>query len=195
MGSSVSKRGMSPFVEIEANDPGCSLQSVRLQKIYDRCKPELCRYISKTFGAGPPEPEDVVQAAFAHFAALDNPDRIENPRAFLYRVAHNIVVSQYRRQAVHRKYVHETRHVVQENILDDLHPERVLLAKEKTAILKDALETLPELERKLVIMHRIHGLSYAEIARRMKMSQTEVKRQIARAIVTCHDAIERKLAK
>lgn len=55
-----------------------------LAELYRRHLSELTRYIARTFGAGPPDPEDVVQEAFAQFAALENPQAVENPRAFLF---------------------------------------------------------------------------------------------------------------
>jgi DNA-directed RNA polymerase specialized sigma24 family protein len=63
-----------------------------LDRIYRQHWDEICRYVRRSFGAGPPDPEDVAQAAFARFAALDVEVQVANPRAFLFRTAHNIAI-------------------------------------------------------------------------------------------------------
>ena len=55
----------------------------------------LCGYVRAQFGPGPPEPEDVAQSAFIRFAAADAA-HIENPRAFLYATARNLVIDHHR---------------------------------------------------------------------------------------------------
>jgi DNA-directed RNA polymerase specialized sigma24 family protein len=46
--------------------------------LYAQYWAELCSYVRKRFGPGPPEPEDIVQEAFIRFAALDDADRIDD---------------------------------------------------------------------------------------------------------------------
>ncbi|MGE5502716.1 MAG: RNA polymerase sigma factor, partial [Ignavibacteriales bacterium] len=67
-----------------------------LAALYRRHWAELVGYARRTFGAGPPEPEDIVQATFARFAALPANTEVANPRAFLFRTAHNIGVDAQR---------------------------------------------------------------------------------------------------
>lgn len=155
---------------------------------------EIRNHVAKTFGAGPPDPEDVAQAAFEKITSAENLDSIRNPRAFLYRVAHNIAVSQYRRLRTRRNYVDQAIASDGSESADDLHPERVILARERLSVLEDAYRELPVLQQELLVMHRLHDVSYAEIARRKSMSQTEVKRQIAKAVVACQAHLERALA-
>lgn len=52
-------------------------QAPALALLYEADWEELVRYVRRTFGRGPPGPEDVVQAAFADFGALarHNPSR------------------------------------------------------------------------------------------------------------------------
>jgi hypothetical protein len=63
----------------------------------------LCSYLERTFGVGPPDPQDVAQQAFLRYASLNTEvDAITNARAYLKRSAYNIVVDEYRRLAVMR---------------------------------------------------------------------------------------------
>lgn len=159
-----------------------------LDNTYQRCWKDLCRYIRSNFGAGPPDPEDVVQQAFVQFAALDDPASIRNPKAFLCRTAHNIAVSDKRRaQTRHRNFT-ALKHDLDQG--DDLTPERAVMGKDELRLIKGTLEAMPRKRRRLLLLHRVHGLSYAEISRRMGLSQTAVKKHVAKAMIELDMALE-----
>lgn len=156
--------------------------------LYRRHWHELVRYVRRSFGEGPPEPEDVAQTAFTHFSALARPEVVENPRAFLFQAARNILIDEHRRAKVRRA-------AVETGLLEQLHessddhdPERVIAARLQLEQLESALMRLPERMRSALTMHRIDELSYVEIARRLGVSQTEAKRLVAKALVACLQA-------
>lgn len=159
-----------------------------VERAYRQYWTELCAYVRKTFGAGPPEPEEVAQGAFARFAAT-GPDEVDHPRAFLYRTAHNIVLDHRRREAVRNRLSAEVA------ILDfgadtaNSDSERVLSAKERTAIVDATVRAMEPKRRKVLIMHAIHGLNYTEIARRMGVSPTRVTQLFAEAVAQCNAAL------
>jgi RNA polymerase sigma factor (sigma-70 family) len=160
-----------------------------LATLYERHWQELVRYVRFTFGAGPPEPEDVVQAAFTHFAALVQPELVGNPRAFLYRAARNFVIDQRRHglvraRAAQRGYLQDTVETA-----DEHDSERVLEGKDRLRILEETVRGLPPRLRDALILHRIEELSYVDVARRMGVSQTTAKRLVAEAILICHRAV------
>ena len=99
--------------------------------VYRGCWNDLCRYIRKTFGSSPPDPEDVAQTAFTKFAALDDLHGVRNPKAFLITTARNIVLDHHRIEKARRGHF---RQIADDGTtinadLDDLTPERVLLGK------------------------------------------------------------------
>ena len=150
---------------------------------------ELCAYVRKTFGAGPPEPEEVVQGAFARLAALDQAAQVANPRAFLYRCAHNIVLDHRRREAVRARLSGEVALHDPSDETANNDGERVLSAKERLAIVDAAVRAMEPKRRKVLIMHAIHGLNYTDIARRMGLSPTRVTQLFAEAVALCHQAL------
>jgi RNA polymerase sigma factor (sigma-70 family) len=159
-----------------------------VERAYRQHWSELCAYVRKTFGAGPPEPEEVAQNAFARFAAMDAAE-VANPRAFLYRTAHNIVLDHRRREAV------RSRLSVEVAVLDfggetaNADGERVLSAKERLAIVDRAIRAMEPRRRKVLIMHAIHGLNYTDIARRLGVSPTRVTQLFAEAVALCNAAL------
>ena len=159
--------------------------------LYRRYWGELCQYLRAKYGDGPPEPEDIAQAAFAKFAELDNVGSIRNPRAYLYRVARNIRVDQCRRDRTHDRFVAQETHLEAANDATEVGPERVLIGKEEFAVLEAAIRDLDQRERDFLLLHRLHNLGYTDIARRAGMSRNGVKAVIDRAFARCEAAIRR----
>jgi RNA polymerase sigma-70 factor (ECF subfamily) len=154
---------------------------------YRRYWLSIRRYIVRRFGNGPPDPDDAVQAAFERFARLEDRSAILDPGAFLRRSAHNFVLDHHRAEKV-RSY-HANLEVRLETGTDDLDPERVLSARERFTIIEQAIRVMDEKRRDVLIMSRIHGLSSAEIARRLHCSPTLVKMRLAEAVILCERAL------
>jgi RNA polymerase sigma factor (sigma-70 family) len=159
----------------------------RLADFYRQYWGELYAYLRRTFGAGPPDPEDVAQSAFTQLAAHRDWRALEHARAFLFRVAHNLVMDYHRSEAVRSRFVKERASDNEHS--DDLHAERVLSAKEQLSIIETTLSSMEPRRRTVFVMNRIHELSFAEIARRLKMPQTTVKRHVSAAVVDCMRAL------
>jgi RNA polymerase sigma factor (sigma-70 family) len=161
-----------------------------LAELYGLYRAELIAFVRMRFGAGPPEPEDVVQQAFANFAALGRCDTIANPRAFLFRTAHNIAVNDLKHQRVgHRIFESSPQPQEFSEARDDFNPEVVLLGKEQYQMIEQVICDMPEKRRLILLLNRLEDLSYAEIARRMGLSESVVRKHAALAIRECAAAL------
>ncbi|MDM3871972.1 sigma-70 family RNA polymerase sigma factor [Porticoccus sp. W117] len=158
------------------------IQRNQLSDIYRRHWGRLCAYVRAQFGSGPPDPEDVVQQVFEKFASLDNAHQVRSPKAFLNRMAHNVVISEKRRQATRHQYAESARQEDVDSGGYDLNPERVFIAEEQFSMVQQAIAQMPEKRRRILLMNRVHGLSYAEIARQLGVSGTAIKKQMYKAI-------------
>lgn len=160
-----------------------------LRKLYERHFHELVRFIQSNFGSGPPDPEDVAQIAFGHYAGLAEPELVENPRAFLFRSARNYIVDQRRRTAVRRRFAEGPD---AERIFEGAHEldaERVLWARQRLQIVGATIENMEARQREYFVLNRIHELSFAEIARRKRVSESVVRKLVLRAVLECERAI------
>jgi RNA polymerase sigma-70 factor (ECF subfamily) len=160
-----------------------------LAELYRRHLRELTRYIARTFRTGPGDPEDVVQEAFLQFAAMENPQAVENPRAFLYRTARNLAVDRHRRAVVRSHFAHEQIPAADALLADDRDAERVLSARQRLSIVEQTIRDMDPRRRAVFVLNRIHELSHAEISRRLRLPQTTVKRLVAAAIVECERSL------
>lgn len=166
-----------------ANDPLAAppASGRRLADLYQSYCSELCNYLRRTFGAGPPEPQDVVHEAFANFAALGSGSTVHNPRAYLYRSSYHIFIDERRRLASWRNGVAPALAGTGTHN-DEITPERVFIAHERLQSLRQAIQSLPAERRRSFLLHRLYGLSCAEIARRDGYSESAIKKHIALAM-------------
>ncbi|MEO0622155.1 MAG: RNA polymerase sigma factor [Pseudomonadota bacterium] len=150
---------------------------------------ELCRFVASRFGAGPPAPEDVAQLAFLRLATREDLSEIREPRAFLRVAARNIVLSERRGQLVRVRNTEEIQGRFCPLGGDDRTPERAILAREQIAVVSRVLQSMPARRRRVLVLNRIEGLSFAEIARRLGLSPTAVKKHAARAMADLDAAL------
>lgn len=166
----------------------------KLAELYENYCAELCSYLRRTFGAGPPDAQDVVHEAFAKFAALADRNRVLNPRAYLYRSSYHIFIDERRRLS-------SWRHGVAPQLAesgshnDEITPERVFIANERLESLRHAIQQLPAERRRSFLLHRLYGLSCAEIARRDGYSESAIKKHIALAMADIDAALSKGQAR
>lgn len=161
-----------------------------LPELYQRYRAELISFVRFKFGAGPPEPEDVAQQVFANFAALGPHATIVNARAFLFRAAHNIVINDRKRQRIGFRFF-EASPQPQEicEARDDLNPEVVSIGKEQYRLIEQAIRGMPAQRRLILLLNRLEGMSYAQIARQLGRSESVVRKHAALAVRECAAAL------
>ena len=64
-------------------------------------------------------------------------------------------------------------------------PEQALEAGDQWRRVEAALRGLPERTRRIFLLNRIHGRTYAEIAQAMQLSQSAVEKHMMRALDAC----------
>lgn len=100
---------------------------------------------------------------------------INNPQAYLYKIALN-VAEEWRQRAAQR-YEHS------EELLNDMatdeHVEHMARDQEREMMIRKALAALPLSNRTAVILHIRDGMTYEQVAKHMRTSRRAVKRYIA----------------
>ena len=149
--------------------------------LYQNVGEELVEGLRNRFGDGPPEPEDLAQEAFRR--AIDHPEwsRISNKRAFIWRTAINLAVTNMRTTTARTKYEPDIRNIYFAEEGDNSTPETVLLVKEQLDAIRAALEAMPERRRWALLLRRVQGLTQREVAIRLGISRSAVAKHLARA--------------
>lgn len=181
---------MSNAVPVEMKSAGQQGAHVVLEDIYRRHFMEMCAAIRKAFGPGPPDPEDVVQAAFLKYAGLKDPKGVQNPRAFLYKTARNIVLDHKKKKKTIEAHIAEVLGDDTDDLLEQITPERVLVEKDRFERMIDVTRRLPHKQRTILRMSRVEGKSYAEIHATTGWSMGDISRQMNAALEALAVAVE-----
>ena len=107
---------------------------------------------------------------------------VSYPRSYLRIVANNLMVDLFRRWKVEEAYLEALAQ----------RPEPVTLSAEEREIVLETLQALdkmldalPTQMRKAFLMSRMDGLTYAQIAERLQVSERTVKRYMQQAYMQC----------
>lgn len=138
-----------------------------LERLYRDHKSRLHRLVSRRL-ADPSRAEDVTHEAFIRLATrADDLPSAANPLALLTRIAINIIRDGFRSQ----RYRDECEPALRQHLANVHHhpdPERHTAGRQELARLRDAIDRLPPRCREVFIMHKVHGLSHAEVARSLR---------------------------
>lgn len=170
------------------NQPGRN----QLDALYRQHFDELCLSIRQSFGSGPPDPEDVVQSAFAKFASIKNKDKIRDARSFLFIMARNIVLDFKRSRKTSDAYIEEQIALDRDLKLEGITPERVVLSKQRFETLVEAMRALPRKQQKILYMSRLEGKSYREISKETGWSAADISRNMNAGIQALVASLERQ---
>jgi RNA polymerase sigma factor (sigma-70 family) len=123
--------------------------------------------------------EDVVQDTFARaFAALDQLEEGQPPRAWLFRIAHNRALDLLRSRAIRAAEPIEAAHEVADSESQD--PVEVMMRREAVETAVSRFVELPTVQRSVVILKDVLDQSLEEIAAMLDLTVNAVKAHLAR---------------
>jgi RNA polymerase sigma factor (sigma-70 family) len=132
------------------------------------------------------EARDVAQEAYVRLLQLDRVDTISYLRAYLFRTALNIATDRLRSGAMRAATFLDP---VFDPHVDEISPERVLLAQEALRTVTAALDTLPPKARYAFLLHRFSELDIDEVAMRLGVSERMVRKYIVQALLRIRTAM------
>jgi RNA polymerase sigma factor (sigma-70 family) len=129
---------------------------------------------------------DVAQDTYLRLASLPEGEAIQEPRAFLFRVAGNLAIDRLRREG-RLSALHVDESGTLEVCDPTASPETALLAGESLAQLDIALNQLPAKARLALLLNRLEGLTHAQIAAQLGVSESMVGKYIVQAMRHCRE--------
>jgi len=143
------------------------------ETLYGRHKDAVYRYFLRS--TDPANAADAHQETWSRIVAKRTEYRGQgNFRAYLFTIAHNVLIDQFRRRS------RET--VTDVEATADGSPERDAANLEATERLNELIAALPNAQREALIMHRESGLTIREIARVTGVTEEGVKSRLRYAM-------------
>lgn len=125
--------------------------------------------------------EDFTQEVFLRLASEAAPRELRSPEAFVFTLARNLVRDRARRLHTHAAAVSVPLHEV-ELRCETPGPAELLEHGERLEIALAALARVKPATRRAFVLHRVHGYSYAEIARASGVSVSMIEKHVMAAI-------------
>ncbi|MGR7996672.1 MULTISPECIES: RNA polymerase sigma factor [unclassified Xanthobacter] len=154
--------------------------SKTLERAFLLYGPELRGYLKQKMGSAHAA-ADIAQDTFVRIAEIPASRAPRDLRAYLFQVARNLLIDHVRQE--NRRQTFPTPSEDFARIADEApSAEEMLLARERIAHLRDALAELSPRTRDIFSLNRIEGLSYAQVASRLGISESSVQKHLALAL-------------
>ncbi|HEX6859553.1 MAG TPA: sigma-70 family RNA polymerase sigma factor [Caulobacteraceae bacterium] len=130
------------------------------------------------------EVEDLIQETYARVAAAYARAEVAHPQAYVFTTLRNVAADQLRRQRI--VSIRSVADMSRLNIAgDELDAEQRLTAHEELEALREAIDRLPAQCRAVFVLRKVEGLSQAQTAAQLGLSQNTVEKYVARGMRLC----------
>lgn len=124
---------------------------------------------------------DLVQESFLRLAEQQRQEPLDNPPGYLYRTAHNLMIDHVRQQL--RRKTDLVPHEALEGIVEDRPGLDEQVAREQhLRRLLAIVQALPERTGQVFRLNRLEGMTHAEVARHLGISDSSVQKHLAKAL-------------
>jgi RNA polymerase sigma-70 factor (ECF subfamily) len=163
---------------IRQEQTGTALQD-QVTRLFEEARDDVYRYLL-TLGLYPPQAQEAVQEVFLRlYATLRKGEAIQNPRAWIFRVAHNLGLKIRARQHSEEPFDPEIGSPATTALAT---PETELLQRERMTRFHTAVNGLSEQQRRCLFL-RMEGLRYPEIGSTLGISPSAVGEFLRRAML------------
>jgi len=166
------------WVGILHHEGAASALQTQVAQLFEESREDVYRYLM-TLGLTPTRAQDATQEVFLRlYAALKGGEEIENPRGWVFRVAHNWGLKVRARHAAENPFDADLEATLAAPAQDAEHD---LLERERMLRFHRAVESLSEQQKRCLFL-RMEGLRYPEIAAAMGISPSAVCEFLRRAM-------------
>jgi len=145
----------------------------------------LARFLSS-----PQDIEDVVQEAYLRAYVAEQKKDIDQPKAFLFRVAKNVALTKLTKKS--RQITDYLEESAASAVLDhESAADKEVEARQSFGLYCEAVASLSDKAREVFLLRKVHGFSHREIAERMTLSVSSVEKYLRHGILTCKDHVKR----
>ncbi|WP_101676354.1 RNA polymerase sigma factor [Alloalcanivorax mobilis] len=165
-----------------------------LDQLFEQYLRELSGYLTQQLGCRELA-ADLCQEVYLRLRRVETPLALDNPRAFLFRIARNLMIDHRRRQHTQAATFAppDPQVVIDELESDAPTPESAASSARALSDLRLALDELPAHVRKALLWNRLDGLTQREIGERLGVSERMAGKYILRALSHCQARLPAEL--
>ena len=162
------------------------MQQTTLTKAYKDSEAELVRFFSMRLGSATAA-ADLAHDLFIKLQSVEEVAALQNPRAYLFRMAANLATDHLRGEK-RRAELREESVEFEIGRVEELSPERHALARLELAHIQAAFEKLDTRCQRVFYMARFEEKLQTDIAKEMGISITTVYKDLKKAMATLRKA-------
>jgi RNA polymerase sigma-70 factor (ECF subfamily) len=157
-----------------------------LIRLYLERRTDLVRFFTARLRS-PAAAEDLVQDIYVRLSGLDRPGDIQNPTGYLYRLGSNLMLDRLRgeRRTANRDGAwldSQTSRLGGQEVSAEPSAEAAVAARQRLALLNQAIEELSPQTQRVFRMHKFEGLSHPEVAAALGISRSAVEKHMMAAL-------------
>ncbi|MHC6224269.1 RNA polymerase sigma factor [Pseudomonas sp. X10] len=133
---------------------------------------------------------DMTQDVFTQWLGYRERAQVQQPRAFLFQMARNLLSDYWRRQKVRHGVLAENDTGAEHPAAPANDPLEHAQRLQRLEQLRQVLAELSPRRREALMLHRFEGLTQAQIAERMNISVSMVEKHIAAALLHCKQRLD-----
>jgi RNA polymerase sigma factor (sigma-70 family) len=157
--------------------------NLNVEAIYLNHQSELQFHLTRIVNC-PDIAADLAQESFIIFFREAQKQTIDHPRGFLFRVAKNLAYDHIKHRKVTENYV-QTKEQPLPPPSEFPSAEKLVSIDERLAAITRILDELPLRTREIFVLNRVYGMTYAEIAKDLSISDSAVEKHMAKALLHC----------
>lgn len=147
-------------------------------------------YLRKRFPAI--DPDDVVQESYLKLFKAKAAHPINSAKAFLFTIAANTARTIFRRERIYSDV--PVSELPDSEVLEEGAPNAtdIVNSRQQHSLLVEVVAELPLRCREIFLLRLVRGLTNAEIARELDLSEGTVRTQVARAMSRCTELLRER---
>ena len=160
-------------------------------QIYTDNRPQFERFFRQRVNS-PEDCEDLQQELYIRVHKLDPDKSIDDPRAYLFRIALNLVNDLLRRR---QRLSYQSAEILDEaEVRDDTYSAEVqLYDRQRVKLLQKAIAELPPKCRQVFLLRKVEDLSAREISDQLGISQNMVEKHLRKALSDCRQYLAKNM--
>ena len=163
-----------------------AIQADTVSNAYLSNQPALGRYVRRLLGSRyrAEDVDDFTQEVFVRAFAAKKSEPLDYPKAYLFRVARNLVIKSGMRKNRPLEMLIEDFEI--DGIIDSRPPQDVVVhEKSRLEAFYRAANRLPPQCRTALLLRQLEGLSHKQISKRMEISTSTVEKHLAKGLRLC----------